>query len=158
LDFASVDVALFQSEGSNMIQWIAPPAINSGGFTFRGIEVSGQAVFSDALSCETSYGYTNVGNLTRAMPQHKFFVGGNYKYLLTTFSLSAQNVSKIYGADDSKLRMPDYTLISAKISTTPMNNIRVFVSCENVLDKQYQIIYDYPMPGRTFFVGANVMF
>jgi outer membrane cobalamin receptor len=35
------------------------------------------------------------------------------------------------------------------------HRLSVFVAGENLLDRQYQILYDYPMPGRTLLAGLN---
>ena len=160
-NIASFDVTLFQSEGSNIIQLISfgPNGYrNSGSFKFRGIEFSARTVFDKSFRGEASYGYTDVGNFTLSMPQHKMFISGTYLYSLFTGTVSLQYVSKIYGADRMVNRLPDYALLSLRVSADVMKNIRFSVSGENLFDKEYQIIYQYPMPGRTFFVGANVSF
>jgi len=158
----SFDITFFQSEGSNIIQMIGfPPNAtlkNSGSFKFRGIEFSAQSIFSKTFRAEASYGYTDVGNVTLSIPQHKMFISGTYLYSLLTGTISLQYVSKIYGANNSVNRLPDYALLSARISAEALKNVRVYVSGENLLDKEYQIIFQYPMPGRTFFAGANVSF
>lgn len=156
----SLDLTLFHSEGANIIQFsVPPPALkNSGSFKYRGIEFSTQGVFSPSLRGEASYGYTDVGNLTLSIPQHKMFISGTYLYSIVTGTVSLQYVSKIYGANNSLKRLPDYALLSAKVSAEAIQNIRLYVSGENLLDKEYQIIDGYPMPGRTFFAGANVSF
>jgi outer membrane cobalamin receptor len=30
-----------------------------------------------------------------------------------------------------------------------------YVAVENLFDTEYQIVYDYPMPGRTLFAGLR---
>ena len=160
-NIASFDITLFQSEGSNVIQLISfgPNGYrNSGSFKFRGIEIGAQSIFSRSFRGEASYGYTDVGNFTLSMPQHKMFISGTYLHSIFAGTLSLQYVSKIYGADNSVNRLPDYALLSARISAEAIKNVRIYISGENLLDKEYQIIYQYPMPGRAFFAGANVSF
>ena len=160
---ASIDVTVFHSEGSNIIQVIklGPNGLsNSGSFKFRGIELSAQGIFSESLRGEASYGYTDVGNLKAAMPQHKLFLSTTYSYSMVSTTLSLQHVADIYSLDNRMVvhQLQDYTLFSARVSAEVMRNIRFYVSGENLLNKNYQIIYQYPMPGRTFFAGANVSF
>jgi outer membrane cobalamin receptor len=45
--------------------------------------------------------------------------------------------------------------VNARVTTTIAGRLSLYVAVENILDHQYQILYDYPMPGRTAFAGLN---
>jgi outer membrane cobalamin receptor len=85
----------------------------------------------------------------------KIFLGGDYTYHIATFSLSIQHVEGMYGSDNSQKLLENYTNIGAKISVRALPQFFINLSAENLLDKNYQTILGYPMPGKTFSVGIN---
>jgi len=155
----SVEVTGFVAEGSNIILTTAfYPNLrlsNSGAFTHRGIELSGETTLNGNLEVNMTYTFLDPGNQTNANPKHKLHVGGTAHIDPATASVGFQYVSKLYGADFSGKPLPDYALLDARITTTVMPGLSVHVAGENLLGRQYQILYDYPMPGRTIFVGIN---
>ena len=66
-----------------------------------------------------------------------------------------QYVTDLYGADNAQLPLPEYTLVNARLTTAVGYGVSVYLAGENLLDREYQILADYPMPGRTLFAGLN---
>jgi iron complex outermembrane receptor protein len=155
----SVEVTGFVAEGSNIILTTGfYPNLklsNSGVFTHRGIELSGEAALKQDLDLDITYTYLDPGDQTNANPKHKIHLGGTARLNPLTASVGFQYVSKLYGADFSGKPLPDYALLDARITTTVMPGLSAHIAGENLLDRKYQILYDYPMPGRTVFVGLN---
>jgi outer membrane cobalamin receptor len=157
--FASVDVAAFLAEGSNMILvGGAYPKLtlsNSGHFTHRGIETSLQVAPTSALSFKLAYSYLDPSEQTNANPRHK--ADGMLTWQVSPVEASAgvQWVSGLYGADFHAKPLPEYTLVRARVCYKVIQGFSVFISGENLLNRSYQIIYDYPMPGRTVFAGIK---
>lgn len=50
-----------------------------------------------------------------------------------------------------------YALLNARVAFD-VYYAQVYVAGRNLGDKEYQVIYDYPMPGRTFLGGLSVTF
>jgi iron complex outermembrane receptor protein len=48
--------------------------------------------------------------------------------------------------------------LNSRLSVRPLKQLEVFVAANNLLNKQYQINYGYPMPGTNVNVGFNVRF
>jgi iron complex outermembrane receptor protein len=155
----SLDVTGFVSEGKNIIltQGVYPNLTlsNSGSFIHRGVEFSGSAFISSDLHLQTSYSFIDAGKETRSVPKHKIFLGCDYSYRIVTFSLSNQHVAGMYGSDNSQNPLEDYTNIGAKVSVRALAQCSINLSVDNLLDKGYQTILGYPMPGRTFTVGIK---
>lgn len=155
----SVEVTGFVAEGSNIILTTGfYPNLrlsNSGTFTHRGIELCGKANLESRLDVDISYTYLDPGDQTNANPKHKVHVGGTAHIDPVSASIGFQYVSKLYGADFSGRPLPDYALLDARITTTVVPGLSVHVAGENLLSRQYQILYDYPMPGRTIFIGIS---
>ncbi len=155
----SLDITGFVSEGKNIIltQGVYPNLTlsNSGSFVHRGVEFSGSAFVSNDLHLQTSYSFIDPEKETRSVPKHKLFIGGDYTYRSATFSLSIQHVAGMYGSDNSQNLLRDYTNIGAKVSIHASSQFSTNLSADNLLDKSYQTILGYPMPGRTLSVGIN---
>ena len=54
-------------------------------------------------------------------------------------------------------RLPDYFLLNARIAQR-ISNLEAYVSFANILDKKYQMVFGYPMPGRTVMAGISWKF
>jgi iron complex outermembrane receptor protein len=155
----SLDMTGFVSEGKNIILaqgvWPNMKLANSGSFIHRGVEFSGSAFVSNDLHLQTSYSFIDPGKNTRSVPKHKIFIGGDYIYRIMTFSLTIQYVDGMYGSDNSKNPLNDYTNIGIKVLVRVLSQISINISVDNLLDESYQTILGYPMPGRTLSVGIN---
>jgi iron complex outermembrane receptor protein len=158
----SLDLTGFVSEGKNIIitqgVWPNMKLTNSGSFIHQGVEFTGSAFVSTDLHVQTSYSYINPGKETRSVPKHKIFIGGDYTYRIMTFSLSIQHIEGMYGSDNSQNLLDDYTNIGAKVSVRAFTQCSINLSVDNLLDKTYQTILGYPMPGRTVTVGMSIQF
>lgn len=154
-----VEISGYIADGSNLIRTTgAFPNLmlsNSGKFTHRGVEVSGSYMPAESFSLDATYGYLDPDEQTTANPRHKLFVGASYGFSLLTFSGSVQHVARLFGADFNQRRLPDYTLVNLRASAAVGGGLSAYVAIENLFDTDYQIIYDYPMPGRTVFAGLR---
>jgi iron complex outermembrane receptor protein len=155
----SLDLTGFVSEGKNIILtqgvWPNMTLSNSGSFIHRGVEFSGSAFVSNDIHLQSSYSFIDAGKETRSVPKHKIFLGCDYTYQIATLSLSIQHVAGMYGSDNSQNPLEDYTNIGAKISIRANSQFSLNLSVDNILDKIYQTILSYPMPGRTFSAAIN---
>jgi outer membrane cobalamin receptor len=155
-----LDIAGFVSEGRNIIltQGVYPNLIlsNSGSFIHRGMELSGSAFVSNDLHIQTSYSFIDPGKETRSVPKHKIFLGADYTYRILAVSFSFQHIEGMYGSNNSLDPLEDYTNIGAKISVYVLPQCSLNLSGDNLLNRSYQTILGYPMPGRTFTVGINL--
>lgn len=155
----SFELTGFLAEGSNIIQTTgAYPKLvlsNSGAFTHRGIEFSGKISPRADLDVDISYTYLDPGDQTNANPKNKIFLGGTLRVDPVICSMGIQYLSNLYGDDFGRKPLPDYALLDARVTTNIVPGASVYVAGENLLDRQYQILYDYPMPGRTVFIGVN---
>lgn len=54
-------------------------------------------------------------------------------------------------------RLPDYFLFNTRIAQR-IRNLEAYISLDNILDKKYQTVFGYPMPGRTIMAGISWKF
>ena len=155
----SFELTGFLAEGSNIIRTtgVYPNLVlsNSGAFTHRGIEFSGKVNPRTDLDIDLSYTYLDPGDQTNANPKNKIFLGGTLRVDPVICSMGVQYVSDLFGDDFGRKSLPDYALLDARVTTNIVPAVSVYVAGENLLNRQYQILYDYPMPGRTVFIGVN---
>ncbi len=54
-------------------------------------------------------------------------------------------------------KLPDCFLLNARIAQR-IRNLEAYISLDNILDKKYQTVFGYPMPGRTIMAGISWKF
>jgi iron complex outermembrane receptor protein len=155
----SIEFSAFISEGSNIIltRGVYPnlSLSNSGTFTHRGIEVTGRfAPFRD-LAIDVSYSFLDPGVQTNASPQHKACIGATFTTSAIDFSADVQYVGGLYGDDFGRKHLPDYILLNSRVTGMIGAGILAYLAIENLLGRGYQILFDYPMPGTTVFLGLR---
>ncbi len=110
------------------------------------------------MNFTVSYTYLDPGDQTKSNPRHKFFAEANYSINSFDINFGLKQISKLYGDDYSRFDLPDYTLVSSRVSYSPLRFMRLFLSGDNLLNKNYQTIYGYTMPGRTYTLGVNLSY
>ncbi len=157
---AAFEFTGFLADGSNLIltEGVYPnlQLLNSGAFTHRGIEFAGHYRPTGNLRVAASYSYIDPGNQTYSTPKQKLFVGFNCAYGKADINLTLEHIADLYGADNSRNKLADYTLAGAHASYDVADFADVFLTVENLFNASYQTIYGYPMPGRTLFAGLNL--
>ena len=159
---ANVEVVAFLNEGTNLIKvgGMFPNLTlsNTGRFVHRGIECSLHYFGVEWIDLHSSYSYLSAGNDTRANPRHKLFVGISHTHGIVTIDVNNEYIAKLYGSDFSRQLLPSYDLLNAIVSVRLLEGMTCRVSAENILNTSYQMVYDYPMPGRTLSLAVSWMY
>ncbi len=155
-----IELTGFIAEGSNMIltEGVYPNMrlLNSGKFTHRGIEFAGRCTPGGGVKVDASYSHIDPGSQTYSTPKQKLFIGFGYIHGGIGVNLTLQRIIDLYGADNSQMKLPDYTLLGANVSVRVAEFADVVLSGENLFNVSYQTIYGYPMPGMTLFAGLRL--
>jgi outer membrane cobalamin receptor len=69
------------------------------------------------------------------------------------FNIDLNFVDDVYTDRENTKKLDDYTILNTTISKEFFKNSEFFIQIRNLLDEEYQIIRDYPMPGRIIMVG-----
>ena len=165
--YLSMDVTVYLSEGSNLIQTASVPTadggttnrnMNTGSFINKGIEVSAQSHPLDVLSLRASYSFmhTSLSNLTAA-PKNQYFLGIGWQ-ALKWLSVDAElkGVGGLYVADN--VERQNYALLGLRLTCKPVKFLDIFAHFDNITSAKYQINYGYTMPGFTAMGGVKVRF
>jgi len=158
--WGEVELSAFLAEGTNIIRTSGafPNLVlsNSGTFDYRGLEFSARVGPLQGVDLNLSYSYLDPGDQTNANPANTLYVAGTFILTPVTVTIGFQYVADLYGADNERLPLPDYALVNARITAALGYGLTAYIAGENLLDREYQILADYPMPGRTIFAGVNL--
>jgi iron complex outermembrane receptor protein len=159
------EITGFICKGDNMIikvPDVAPPPPqykNSGEFQNYGIELAWKYNPASNLKFSANYTYINMKKKLIATPEHNLFLSGNYTWKKFIFNMKLQNIINLYGENQNgevNVIEKSYFLLGAKIGYKALKYLNIFMSGENLLNQEYQINYDYPMPGINFMSGINI--
>jgi len=155
----TIEAAAFYNRGNNIIltEGVFPnlKLSNAGDFEKKGFEVSFKYQPLTQLLFNANYSFTDPGQQTLSIPWHKIYSEAFLQMKFAGLKINAEHVSKIYGDNFSRKRLQDFTLLNAKVFVYPAQGFELFVECENILNKEYEVIFGYPMPKAAFYIGIN---
>ncbi len=180
---STIEVTAYQSNIHDMIEWIPKEGasfwhpVNTSKVRTTGLEVSMKHRFQLErlqMSLSSIYHYTRAMNLNKDQPQFyrnqlRYTPYHNLKNILRlSFKHYQMNTSLRYtgiryaGLDNATSNMlDDYFVVDLGLSRnfkfTPMKGSLKF-QVKNLLDRQYQVIANYPMPGQAFYIHLNIQF
>ena len=156
----NLGVNLFYIKGENMIQTAIvegrPLNVNTGEVENKGLEVSAAYRATNALRFSANYSLLDMAHPVLGVPEHKFYVSGNYHKDRWSVSTGMQYIGGLYTAVMSEIKKENFLLWNVRANYRVTRAISLFVKGENLLDQTYEINDGYPMPGATFFGGARV--
>lgn len=156
------EITGFYAKGDNLIETtgVFPEVINknTGEFTHYGIEFEGKYNISDNLDLNANYSWLHMEKPVAAAPEHQVFAEANYRVKKFTFTVNGMHVQDLYTRTFPTGETQTYTLLNAKVRFEVHRMVTLYIAGNNLLDKKYEINYDYPMPGITFFGGVKFRF
>ncbi|MDE6334798.1 MAG: TonB-dependent receptor, partial [Muribaculaceae bacterium] len=151
-----VDITVYYSRGSNIIQQVNMHNENTGRFINKGIEVSVKSHPLESLALSATYSLldTSLDNLTGA-PRNQYFLGADWRiYSPLTVSAELKGVQGLYV--DKRMKRQNYALLNLKATYSATQWLDIFCRLENITDAHYTINYGYPMPGFTAMGGIKL--
>lgn len=163
-------VALYFIDAKNIIQAVNMKNINSGKFINKGFEIDATWRFCKDFTLYGGYAYlhTNSNTLLYA-PKNKLDLSLTYSPGAFEFTLENNNVwdymsvNDFYAAsqpDKYYVKLKGYTLFNFRAAYTHQAKTPVtfFVKVDNFLNRKYDIVYGFPMPGVTVMGGVELKF
>jgi len=170
-------VTLFETNIEDLIDWASVPSAKPWGFWFpsnvakaytQGVELEFIHQIMSGLS--QSINYTYLRSAGKKEEEDKYEIAPykphnrvNYRINYTNnfglkISLGTEYVGEQWSArGETGDRLPDYFLFNARIAQR-IRNLEAYISLDNILDKKYQTVFGYPMPGRTIMAGISWKF
>ena len=155
----TVELTGYIAKGNNLIQNVAGKNENVGEFDNKGIELAFKWNVLKNFDLMGNYSYLNMKDPVMFAPEQQTYIAANYRLEKWSLSVNYQYIHGLYQKlkDNSTPAITEnYGLLNAKVSYRPFKWLDVFVKGENLSDKSYSIVYDYPMPGVTVFGGINL--
>jgi len=108
---------------------------------------------------------SNISDELSELPKHKFNVGIKYQRdsgalaRLTLKWVDSREVPIRASSKSDTGKMDSYFLLNGMIKYPVIKEHGyVYAGCENILDKEYEESYGYPMPDRMFYGGIEIKF
>ena len=154
-------VNVFHLRGDNMIA-VAPVDgkmmnVNTGKIENTGAELQLVYRFSPVLSLHGNYSYLHMENPVIGSPEHKFYVGADALKGRWEFATGVQYVGGLYKSVNPD-EQEDFVLWNVRGAYKVNNHLKLWLSGENLLAQEYEVMSGYPMPKATLMGGVKIAF
>lgn len=169
-----INWSLYYKTIDNMIQWLPGQGIwkpvNIEKVYSKGVDISFTANSKlDKFQLETilSYGYnksTNSLNIERNIiynPSHVLLFVSRFEYEKWYLSMSGRYNSKVYVTYDNTETIPSWFVFDLRIARDikfKRSYFKYIMEINNILNKDYETIKNYSMPGRNLSIGIKYFF
>jgi len=163
------DITLFKTDVKDMIEWVAdslwwsrPENISS--VEMKGIETEAEYVLKERLKVNFNYGYLEAENKNTQKwlvyrPHHLYKLKLSYspesRYEI---SLSGIYKTKRFANPSNTSILDHYYAINSNFTYRLSEVARLLFEAKNILDKEYQEMRNYSLPGRAFYAGLKLSF
>jgi iron complex outermembrane receptor protein len=135
-----------------------PKYDNIGHALNRGLEANARWQPVRRVSFNSGYAYLRSTNLAPYAPRHK----ANYSLDVDAgrlfFSLGGVTVGRTWGNTAHTQTISGYTVMTLKCTAPLGKHTSAFVTLDNLLDRRYQVLYGYTMPGTNAAGGLTLRF
>ncbi|MDI6792775.1 MAG: TonB-dependent receptor [bacterium] len=160
---------LFRSMAKELIQWAEDATgvwrpENVSKAEISGVEAEARMKLPGNISAGITYTYLEATDketdkYLRYKPRHKAELSLGYENASgLKINISADHTDSVFSDKSNTEKLDRYTLLNARISQQLGQNVELFCSGKNLLDEEYQIYKDYPMPGLTVSGGIKAKF
>lgn len=156
----SYGLNLFYINGDNMIQTAIvnnrPMNVNTGEIENYGFEAEMAWHANRYFSMNANYSFLHMCNKVLASPEHKAYVGADYRRGKWTFVGGLQYICGLYTQVSPEEVKENFLLLNVTASYRVLPWLSIWAKGENLLAQKYEINYGYPMPKATFMGGVNI--
>jgi outer membrane receptor protein involved in Fe transport len=131
---------------------------NSGSAINRGVETNAQWRPSRSWLVGGGYAYLRSTNLAPLIPQQKVNASLQWHRGRYTANLSSIYAGRRWANAARSASLGGYTLMTLQGSCRLTRNVSAYALIDNVLDRRYQILPGYPMPGVNGMGGLSWVF
>lgn len=153
-------LTLFNMNGENIIAAVKTPLgmkyDNSGNFESTGVEGNIEYLLNSNLDLKLNFSVLNPDKITAGFPQQRYILTSRYLFNRFLIEANFQINKDIYAENNHLSKLSDYNLLNLYIQYTLLMNSEIYISFENLLDEDYEIIKNYPMPGITIEAGFRL--
>ncbi|MCH7620022.1 MAG: TonB-dependent receptor [Candidatus Marinimicrobia bacterium] len=165
-----VSAELFKTEFTNLITITEPGAVNINKAETKGIELNTDIKISEKIDVSGNYTYLETEDLLTGLPllRRAIHNGGTSLNIRATqklnLSAGVSFVGERYDTDfvfDENFQvsygfLPSYTTARVAVSYELLEQVRLKLRIENLLDEVYEEVAGYPSPGRAVYGGITL--
>jgi len=167
-----LEVSLFQSHMKNLIAWFDDgkgiyTAQNINDARLQGLETELSVQFTEEISGALNYTLLDAqdtsgqydGDTLTYRPKNK--VGGRLGYQTKwglKLNVNADYTDAVYTDRANMKELGGFMTLGAYAAQTVFKGVEIFARGDNILNKQYQMVDGYPMPGASVMGGAKATF
>lgn len=157
----NLSAAYFQNRFRQLIQFSDNRYRNIGSARSRGAELSGDLKMFASWSLSASYTYTSAWDEASdsplgQIPRHQLSAESEHSFF---DRLDLKGRARFIGRRlDAAQWMPSYAVFDLLGTYRAMGKFKIFARLENVSDRDYEEVYGYGTPGRTFALGFQKAF
>jgi outer membrane cobalamin receptor len=159
----------FHSDYKQLIQWSADESgmwqpENVGSAVMDGLELENKVSISDNLEADINYSFLMAKDKYSHkylvyQPKHKVDCSIEYKDLKGfSCALNSQFTDKRFYNSANTIKIKRFFVLGLNLSRKFKNGLTCFASIDNLLNRKYEVIRDYPMPGTSFSGGMKLEF
>jgi vitamin B12 transporter len=157
--------AYYVNQGKQYIAGLEFKLRYDGSFDFIGAPLNISPYFNMEYLTERSNSGTRLGSDTatriRNLPEYTGSAGVNFAWRIFALDLNMEFVGRQFAEDraTSELKTFDgFNIFNARFTVEPVEKLFVYAGVNNMEDKRYGYLPEYPMPGRTFYGGVRFEF
>ena len=152
---------LFHLRGDNMIA-VAPVDgrmmnVNTGKIENTGAELQVAYRLSPVVSLNGNYSYLHMENPVIGSPEQKLYVGVDASKGRWEFATGVQYIGGLYKSVNPD-EQEDFVLWNMRGAYKVNNHLKLWLSGENLLAQEYEVMSGYPMPKATLMGGVKIAF
>jgi outer membrane cobalamin receptor len=131
---------------------------NNGSAINKGIDTNLRWRIARPVSITAGYAYLRSTNLAPLVPAHKLNVAADVALKRVRVSVGTMTVNSRFANAQKVQHLDGYTLATLKVSIPVNRQFTLFCLVDNALNKNYQVVQGYPMPGANAMGGMTVVF
>ena len=159
-----IEATAFVMDGENLIMAVPtgmpgpPRRRNTGSFTNKGLELQTKFKASKNLNFLLNYSFLDASETVLFAPEHNLGFQTRYTFKKLSVQAGLQHISGLNIPSQTENDQENYTLLNARISLEATPWLQLFINGDNLLDAEYQVESEYPMPGINILGGIHVHF
>ena len=167
-DWVRLGLTYYRNDYDDLINWAESGGVweptNVGSAVIDGIEFSSDLDITETLTAAFDYSYVRAkddksGKYLIYQPKHKLNFSLKYADVNgLCVELKSQFTDKRYHDAANSIKVKNFYLLGVNISKKISDGVTCFLKIDNILNKKYQVIRDYPMPHFNINGGIKLEF
>ena len=131
---------------------------NAGRALNRGWEGNARWSPRPGIRLNAGYAWLHSTNLSPLVPEHKWNYSVDVDARRAFFHLAATTVGRRWADTSRSRQLGGYTLATLKCTVPAQRHWSVHVMLDNLLNRRYEVLPGYPMPGLNAMGGLSLQF